>query len=205
MADECNKSKKWIRQQLDQVHIKTFNNLIKPQPIIIVADTTFFDRTYGITVFREPNFKKNLYWQEIINENSDVYWKGRAELEKQGFTIQAVVIDGKKCLKSVFLDLPIQMCHFHQTAIITRYLTRRPKLETGKELRKITLSLTKSDEKEFTILLNNWFKKWKEFLKEKTVNPETGRWFYTHKKLRSAYRSLKTNLLYLFTYLVSKI
>jgi hypothetical protein len=28
----------------------------------------------------------------------------------------------------------------------------------------------------------------------------TGKWFYTHKRLRSAYRSLKINLPYLFTY-----
>jgi len=141
-----------------------------------------------------------LYWQEIVNENSDAYWKSRTALEKQGFIIQAVIVDGKRCLKSVFLDIPIQMCHFHQIAIITRYLTRRPRLEAGKELRKITLLLTKSNEKEFTILLNSWFKKWEEFLKERTVNPETGKWFYTHKRLRSAYRSLKTNLPYLFTY-----
>lgn len=92
------------------------------------------------------------------------------------------------------------MCHFHQVAIVTRYLTRRPKLEAGKELREIILSLTKSNEKEFAILLNNWLEKWKEFLKERTVNSETGKWFYAHKKLRSAFRSLKTNLPYLFTY-----
>ena len=141
-----------------------------------------------------------MYWQEIIYENSDVYWKGRTELEKQGFVIQAVIVDGKRCLKSVFLDLPIQMCHFHQVAIVTRYLTRRPKLEAGKELKKITSLLTKSDEEKFSELLNSWFEKWKEFLKERTVNSETGKWFYTHKRLRSAYRSLKTNLPYLFTH-----
>lgn len=90
-------------------------------------------------VLREPRLKKNLYWQETTSENSDIYWKGRTELERKGFIIQAVVVDGKKCLKSVFLDLPIQMCHFHQIAIITRYLTTRPKLEAGKELRNIAL------------------------------------------------------------------
>lgn len=141
-----------------------------------------------------------MYWDEIINENAEAYQKGRTELERQGFIIQTVVVDGRRCLKSVFADFPIQMCHFHQIAIITRYLTRKPKLEAGKELRKIILLLTKSNEKEFTNLLNNWFEKWGEFLKEKTVNSETGKWFYTHKKLRSAHRSLKTNLPYLFTY-----
>jgi len=31
-------------------------------------------------------------------------------------------------------------------------------------------------------------------------NPDTKRWCYTHKRVRSAYRSLKVNLPYLFTY-----
>ena len=106
-----------------------------------------------------------MYWDEIINENAVAYQKGRTELEGQGFVIQAVIVDGRRYLKSVFADFPIQMCHFHQIAIITRYLTRKPKLEAGKELRKIILSLIKSNEKEFTNLLNNWFEKWEEFLK----------------------------------------
>lgn len=200
LTKEYQKSKKWIRQQLDQARIKTSNNSIKPQPIIIVADTTFFGRTYGITVLREPHLKKNLHWQETTSENSDVYWKGRSELERKGFIIQAVAVDGKKCLKSVFLDIPIQMRHFHQAAIITKYLTARPKPEAGKELRKIALSLIASNEEKFSELLNNWFEKWEGFLKERTINPETGKWFYKHKMLSSAYRSLKTNLPYLFAY-----
>ena len=36
---------------------------------------------------------------------------------------------------------------------------------------------------------------------EKTCHEDTGKWHYTHSRLRSAYRSLKTNLPYLFTYL----
>lgn len=200
LAKKYQRSEKWIRKQLDQVQIKTFNNSIRPQPITIIADTTFFGRNYGITILREPNLKKNLYWDEIINENAEAYLKGKTELEKRGFVIQAVVVDGRRCLKSVFADFPIQMCQFHQIAIITRYLTRKPKMEAGKELRAIALSLTKSNEKEFTILLNNWFEKWEEFLKEKTINLETDKWFYTHKRLRTAHRSLKTNLPYLFTY-----
>ena len=35
---------------------------------------------------------------------------------------------------------------------------------------------------------------------ERTFNPETGKSQYTHLRLRSAYRSLMHNLLYLFTY-----
>jgi hypothetical protein len=39
---------------------------------------------------------------------------------------------------------------FHQTAIITRYLTRKPKLAAAQELRALVILLTKTDKKSFT-------------------------------------------------------
>lgn len=199
LSEKYHRSKKWIARQLDAVKIPP-NNLPKPQPIVIVADVTFFTRSYGIVVIREPNLKKNIYWKEVSTENPEIYWQARNRIEQQGFTLKAAVIDGKRGVKEVFLDLPVQMCQFHQIAIINRYLTGKPKLEAGKELRSIALALTDSTENEFTDLLDNWYDKWKEFLKEKSINIETGKLHYTHKRLRSAHRSLKTNLPYLFTY-----
>lgn len=112
----------------------------------------------------------------------------------------AVVLDGRRGIRAVFADVPVQMCHFHQKMIINRYLTTKPKLEAGIELREITFDLRKTNEEAFSKALNDWHKKWKEFLKERTTNPVTGKWHYTHKRIRAAYRSLVTNLPYLFTY-----
>jgi hypothetical protein len=92
------------------------------------------------------------------------------------------------------------MCHFHQKQIVKRYLTNSPKLEASIELKRIVSTLTYTNEITFTKELKQWHDKWNDWLKEKTINPETNKWFYTHKKVRSAYRSLKTNLPYLFTY-----
>jgi hypothetical protein len=92
------------------------------------------------------------------------------------------------------------MCHFHQKQIITRYLTNNPKLEAGIELKKITATLCQTNERDFTSALDSWYQKWSLFLKGRTTDPLTGEWFYTHKRLRSSYRSLKINLPYLFTY-----
>lgn len=173
---------------------------IKPRPIIIIADTVFFGRAYGVTVFREPNLKVNLIWKSVYLETPEAYRSLKEELEKQGFTIKAVVLDGKRGVREAFSNIPAQMCQFHQVAIVNRYLTRRPKLEASIELRRIVLSLTKTTEMIFSKELNKWENKWKDFLKEKTINPETNRWCYTHKRLRSAIRSLNANLSYLFTY-----
>jgi len=92
------------------------------------------------------------------------------------------------------------MCQFHQIAIMTRYLTTRPKLIAGQTLRHIALCIPKSNEGEMKEVLNVWHEKWKDFLKEKTFNPQTRRWFYTHKRLRSAFRSIKRNLPILYTH-----
>jgi len=149
---------------------------------------------------RDPHRKENVYWSEIERETLDEYRCARDTLESMGFVIQAVVADGKPGLKPLYKKLPVQMCHFHQKAIITRYLTMRPKLQAGIELQKLVHGLPETNEESFMKELTTWHTKWCEFLKERTTNPETGKWHYTHKRLRAAYRSLRANLPYLFTY-----
>jgi hypothetical protein len=144
--------------------------------------------------------KKNIYVREVQTESVDAYRKGRTELEKRGYTIQAIVLDGKPGVRQLFSDIPVQMCHFHQKQIITRYLTNSPKLQASIELKRLTAILCETDETTFFSALEAWHTKWSYFLKEKTTDPITGKWHYTHKRLRSAYRSLKLNLPYLFTY-----
>jgi len=163
-------------------------------------DCVFFGRTRGYLVVRDPHRRENVYWSEINRETLDEYRFARDTLESLGFVIQAVVADGKPGLKHLYERTPMQMCHFHQKLIITRYLTTRPKLVASIELRKLVHGLCDADEKSFTEELAVWHTKWHEFFKERTTNPETGKWHYTHRRLRSAHRSLKTNSPYLFTY-----
>jgi hypothetical protein len=171
-----------------------------PQPVVVIADVTFFKRSFGILVIRAPHLKKNLYVQEVQSESINTYRQGRRELESMGYTINAIVLDGRPGVRQLFADIPAQMCHFHQKQIITRYLTNNPKLEAGIELKKINTTLCETNESDFTSVLDVWYDRWSSFLKERTVDPATGRWHYTHKRLRSAYRSLKLNLPFLFTY-----
>lgn len=161
---------------------------------------TFDRRTFGVCVFRSPHLKKNLMWRVSERETSAVYQECLQALQQQGFTVQAVVVDGRSAHFEVFRGIPIQMCHFHQIAIVTRYLTTRPKLPASQQLRTLTFTLTHTTETIFTERLKAWYEQWQLFLKEKTHHPETKRWCYTHRRIRSAYRSLNVHLPYLFTY-----
>ena len=90
------------------------------------------------------------------------------------------------------------MCQFHQVAIIRRYITKNPKLPASIELKELVAMMKLTDKESFEGALNDWFLKWEDFLNERTISIETGRSYYTHKRLRSAYRSLKSNLPWLF-------
>jgi hypothetical protein len=193
------KSEKWIRNTLKFAQPK----LVKPEKYsaVIIPDVTFFGRDYGILLCRDPHRKNNPHFQEVHRETNEEYRQARQALEAKGITILAVVIDGRKGVKELFSDVPVQICQFHQVKTVNRYLTRKPKLQAGQELRLIALGLTNMNEQYFTELLTRYHEKWKEFLKERTIKPDnTEKWNYTHKRVRAAYYSLKRNAPNLFTY-----
>jgi len=138
----------------------------------------------------------------VTEETPAIYAEGLWTLTQRGWDITGAVIDGKRGVAKVFSDMPVQMCQFHQVKTVTKYLTRKPKTRAGWELRAIALQIARSDEKMFTSLLSEWHERWKDFLSERTPCSccKPNRWPYTHKKLRAAYRSLNTNLPFLFTY-----
>lgn len=170
-------------------------------PIVVAMDATFFGRGYGILVCRADS--KNLYWKEIITEKIVHYEEALDTLLAAGHSFSAFVIDGRKgviaMLQRRFPGLPIQLCQFHQIQTVKKYIPRNAITEAAQELRILALQLTKLHRQSFTERLEAWHEHWKMFLGEKTIHPESKRWHYTHKRLRSAYRSLTTNLPYLFT------
>lgn len=163
-------------------------------------DTTYWGRAFGVMLFKDNITKENLLKYYVKNETNSLYIRGVQELKNKGFEIVAIVCDGRKGLLQSFEGVPVQMYQFHQKQIVVRYLTMKPKLQAGQELMKIVDFLTNTDKESFEGALGLWYEKWKDFLNERSVNPLTNNTFYTHKRLRSAYRSLKNNLPWLFTW-----
>ncbi len=160
-----------------------------PRPVNLICDATFYGKRkdkLGTLVFKDNESKEILIWKHIESELVKDYKYLKDELLDRGYTIQSVTLDGKRGLYKAFRDIPIQMCHFHQKKIVQRYITMRPKLEAGKDLKRIVSRLTQTTEKNFT------------------QSSTTGKLHYTHPRIRAAYRSLRTNLPYLFTYKIHK-
>ena len=169
----------------------------------MVADATFFGKRrdkFGVLVFKDVWSGDILIWKYIESETIKDYMYLTNELKDKGFSVRGVVIDGKRGLFKAFDAFPVQMCHFHQKMIVQRYITRHPKLEASKDLKKIVSRLTSTTEIRFINSLDNWYVQHEAFLNEKSINPATGKEYFTHRKLVASYRSLRRNLPYLFTY-----
>jgi len=164
-----------------------------------LMDTTYFGKGLGVMLFKDAISGLNLYKGYVKTETNHLYLQGIEYLKQRGFTIQAIVCDGRRGLFQLFPGMPMQMCNFHQVAIIRRYLTKKPKMQASKELWILTLMLAHTDKESFEGALADWYTKWMDFLNERKVD-EKGKKRYIHKRLRSAYRSLKTNLQWLFTW-----
>ena len=198
MGKKYNCSKRTVQRKIDLYTVSSPSK--KARSVVVLTDTTYWGRSFGVMLFKDAITKDNLLKYYVKTETNTLYREGIKELQSRGFTIVAIVCDGRKGLIRSFKNIPVQMCQFHQAAIIRRYITKSPKLQASKELKSIVDLIKQTDKESFHGALETWFNKWESFLNERTINPETGKSHYTHKRLRSAYRSLKNNLPWLFTW-----
>jgi len=198
LAQKYKCSPKTIQRRLDQYAVPHASRA--PRRVVVLMDTTYFGRSFGVMLFKDAYTKENLLRYYVKYETNALYQQGIDTLRERGYTVLGIVCDGRKGLIPLFPGLPVQMCQFHQAAIIRRYLTKKPRLRAAQELMGVVELMKQTDRESFEGALRLWFARWECFLNERTVNPETNRSFYTHKRLRSAYRSLRNNLPWLFTW-----
>ena len=198
LGTDIDRSPRTVTKLLDTVEVTP--KVHDPRPVVAVIDVTFFGREYGCLVARDPNKHENLHVHEMRHETKLEYELARDDLERLGYTFLAVVLDGRRGIPRVFDSIPVQICHFHQWKIVRKYLTLRPKLESHKALLAIAGLIAKSTESEMRAMLEQFAVDFKNDLEEKRICSCCGKPKYVHRKLKSAYRSLTTNLPFLYTY-----
>ncbi len=166
--------------------------------INLQIDATFFGREYGFLVFHDC--QKVIYFKEIKTESVKDFKEGIIALKAANYRILSVTIDGKRGyinnIRKLLGNIPIQMCLFHQKAIIRRYLTDKPRSQCGKDLKELMHLICKPEShQEF---IDKFY-----LLKEKyhgLIHQRNELGSYKHNALRAAFKSIETNLTYLFTY-----
>ncbi len=197
LSCQQHKSIRTLQREFDKLTIDCSFLAPSNKPVNLIVDATFFSRAEGVLVFRANG--KNIFWRFIQTESKQEMALCLDALDEMGYQFKSITLDGKKGLiflfKARYPTIPIQLCQFHQTQIIRRYTTNNPKTECGIKLKSIMRCLTDTTQDVFESLVNTLKEEYDCFLKERNENGD-----FKHKQLRSALRSLKSNMPYLFTY-----
>ena len=194
-----NVSESTIKRLLKDVTVDWENPKVKSHGVVNI-DATYFGRNCGIIAVLDTYTGRPLYMKHISHEHVSDYEDAIREIEKNGYVVDGMVIDGIQTLFKVFVGYKIQMCQYHMCAIVRRKITKNPKLPAGQELQQLMRTLKDAREDVFKKEFQEWKDKWKSFLNERTLNPLTKRTHYTHQRTRSAMQSVEFYIPYLFTY-----
>lgn len=161
-------------------------------------------------VYRAGN--KIIYWQFAQREYYDVYVAGFQWLKQAGYRIQGITSDWHgsivAAVQEVLPNIPHQRCLVHTQRLVQGLLTHQPKTEAGQELLELSLFLNQLYNHYEVRIWSRWLLRWKKRYEEMTKHRSyatkddgSRTWWYTHKNVRRAFRSIWLTQDHLFLYL----
>lgn len=181
----------------------------KHYPVIIIDG--IFIGNYCCLIARMPDKVLAKRW---CNYESSANWLKLFKRMKQPVV---VVSDGQKgilkAIKFCWKDTQIQRCLVHVQRNIKVKLILHPDTDAGRTLLKLSRYLLKIKTTEHATIwlkwLQGWYSKHMDMVNEKTYNDNyvlgssSKKWWYTHQRLRSAYKQLEklANTNQMFTFL----
>lgn len=171
---------------------------------MFVMDCVYFGRGWCYLVVRDWYTRKNIYVKHLIKgyETIQDYLDAVEIITSCNNILEGIVVDGRRgVLRALEQEgYLVQMCQFHMKQIMKRYLTKNPQTQAGADLKSIGDDLVYLIPQVLAQRLDEWYRRYEPFIKERTYHQEGRHWNYTHRRVRSAYYSLRRNLPYLFTF-----
>ena len=148
-------------------------------------DATYWGHNWGVMLGIDEERGMPLYLEFIKSETNQDYKDAVSSIERRGYAIRGIIIDGKQSLFDMFSDYKIQMCQYHMNQIVKRYLTLHPKLLAARELKALMSKLTKMDKADFEAEYSSWKTTCKDTVNRRSLL-KSGKTQFTHRRQRSA-------------------
>lgn len=179
------------------------------EKVNLLIDGTYFSRDLCLVLYRDNTVKFTQLYRLTNGEKYEELKEDLENLLSLGVNIESITCDGHrallKAIRVVCPNITLQRCVIHVQRMCRIWLSSKPKSLAGQELRRIVSKLhlikTKEELSYWLLGLATWDKTYHEYTHQKTVNPLTGKYWYTHKLLRRSFSVLRTALPHLFEYL----
>lgn len=186
-----------------------FKPLKVKQEVYLKIDGTYFKRWGCALVYKADS--EIIFNDFAVRENYFVYTLNLTQIKNLGYEIKGVTSDGcgslDSALRNLFPGILHQRCLVHLQRFCQSFLTKKPETQAGRELLEIVKQINNIKNHYEKNIWLKWFERFekrnKETLNQKTYQNKEGKttWWYTHKNLRRAYRTIKSSLPNLFLYL----
>lgn len=175
----------------------------------MLIDGTWFSENHCLVVYRDADSKSTIYYRFAEGENEYEIIKDLQAFKAMRLRISSFTTDGGddiiRAIKYVYPYTTRQRCVVHIERECLAWLTQHPKSSAGILLRRLVCQIshikTNNDKLYWIKELNKWHEDYEEFIKQKTVNRETGELTYTHDSVRRAYIHLHRAIPNMFKYI----
>jgi hypothetical protein len=182
------------------------------EKVNLLIDGTYFNDDLCLVLYRDNTIKFTQLYRLTDGEWFEELSEDLANLLQLGVQIESITCDGHKALlkaiKHVCPEVILQRCLVHIQRMCLIWLSTKPKSGAGKDLKKIVFQLHLIDDTlkrdYWLVSLFKWHDTYKDYIRQKSINPETGRYWYTHKMVRRVFMVIKKALPDMFQHLENK-
>lgn len=179
-----------------------------PQPdihtgvrVLVLDGTSVVKRECMLLIAGDGDNHRPVSWMDVERECYDSWVVFLRDVSWRGVTPEVVVCDAQrgllKAIREVWPQVKIQRCLIHVVRQACIWLTQNPRTKAGRELLVLVKELpriqTKRQKRRWVRKFWRWHRRHEKFLKDRSYSP-SGKWWYTHRRLRGT-RSLLKNAL----------
>ncbi len=169
----------------------------------VMADGTYMGHGWCLIIAIDGQTGEVLDWQWCAHESKAAYLTLFSRLPAPDVLIADGLRGAEAACTQAWPGTRIQRCLVHVQRNTRTDLTSRPRLQAGRELKRLSDGLTSVETAGQAVrwgeALNAWHERWKDFIAERTYarddpsNPKASRrrWWWTHEELRRCYRRLE--------------
>lgn len=178
-----------------------------PSNVYLKADGKYFGRWGCVVVFKTN--ERVIFWDFIERENYGSYLSFLSQIKGFGYKVLGLTSDWHGSIVSAFTKAfpgkPHQRCLVHTQRFCQSLLTRNPETEAGKNLLELVHLLngikTPQEKKIWLAWLERFEFRYASMFNGRTYHQDGKHWWFTHRNLRRAFRTLRTTKEHLFFYL----
>lgn len=179
---------------------------IEPDGVVhhtVMADGTCMAHGWRLIIAIDGASGQVIDWQWCHHENTAAYTALFGRIPRPDVLITDGLRGVERACAAVWPGTRIQRCLVHVQRNTRTDLTSRPRLQAGRELKKLSDRLTRVHDPEGAArwgeALNAWHERWRTFINERTLakddphNPKaaSGSWWWTRQEVRRCCRRLE--------------